>query len=286
MTVGIFFPKDNEEHRDVLSAFAIGMEAAGYTDIILAGVEDYRPVDLAVIFGVYKKAVSASFARGRIIAQQKIINKPCLVLEKGFVKRDEYYMVGFGDLNNRADFKNENMPSDRWNQLGVQIRPWKTTGEYILLCGQVPWDASCQHINLVEWLVLVSHEIRKHTLRPIRFRPHPLALNATPEIFGTVNSTRSLKEDFENAFAVVTLNSNTAVEAVIEGIPVFAFDRGSMAWPVANSKIDMISNPLKLKREQWAYNLAYAQWNLKEMEEGLAWNHLFRPTEIESRKEA
>jgi len=63
------------------------------------------------------------------------------------------------------------------------------------------------------------------------------------------------------------------VESVIEGVPVFACDKGAMSLDVSNDIIDL-ENPKLYNREQWAYNLAYTQWTREEMVEGLPWKHL------------
>jgi hypothetical protein len=74
----------------------------------------------------------------------------------------------------------------------------------------------------------------------------------------------------------VTYNSNTAVDAAIQGYPVFALDRGSMAWAVAGHDLAEIDSPSKPDRTQWAADLAYSQWKPAEMAEGLTWRHLSR----------
>jgi hypothetical protein len=84
-------------------------------------------------------------------------------------------------------------------------------------------------------------------------------------------------EDLQGAHAVVTFNSNTGVDAVIAGVPIFTIDRGSMAWEVSDHDLSEIEKPNLYDREQWAHNLAYTQWTMAEMAGGWAWSHLFRP---------
>lgn len=274
MKFGVFFPKDNEEHRTVLGAFAAGLDKLD-CDLVLTTVDNYEECDIAVVFGVYKKAVPASRARGAIIQHHKEHNRPVVILEKGFVKREFYYSVGLNGLNGRGYYNNSRVSADRWHQLGVKLRPWRDGGDHILLAGQVPWDASVQHVDYVQWLTTIAHDIRKRTNRPIVFRPHPLAAEAVPSIIGTKRSTRTLEEDLKDAYAVVTFNSNTGVDALIEGIPVFSFDRGSMVWHESNRNIAMINKPWRPDRRRWAMSIAYTQWNLKEMEQGKPHQHLF-----------
>jgi hypothetical protein len=55
-------------------------------------------------------------------------------------------------------------------------------------------------------------------------------------------------------------------------------DPGSFAWNVSSRYPSEIEN-LKLANineiTQWLRNLAYSQWTIQEMEEGIPWRHLF-----------
>jgi len=75
---------------------------------------------------------------------------------------------------------------------------------------------------------------------------------------------------------VVTFNSNSGVEALLQGVPVLAFDEGSMVWSLCNRSLSDIESPSLPDRAQWLNDLSYAQWTLAEMKEGLAWKHLYR----------
>lgn len=279
MSVRVYICSD-EVHNRALKAFYDGCPEPKE----LCWVEAYEPSDVAVVFGVYKSRVPASFHRGKVIASQKAKGLTTVVLETGYINRgdgpEHHYAVGLNGLNGRADFKNENSPTDRAQALGVELKPWKE-GENILLCGQVPWDASVDHIDFVDWLIKAKATIRYYTKREIVFRPHPKAV--LPPFGDCSYSRRPLLEDLKDAHCVVTFNSNSAVEAVIEGTPVFAFDKGSMATKVANNSFEDIEHPKRPDRVQWLSDLAFAQWTLDEMREGKAWEHI-NPLEHEQSK--
>ena len=166
------------------------------------------------------------------------------------------------------------MPSSRAEMLGTRLAPWKEDGNHIVLCGQIPWDASVDHVNILQWLLDAINLIRGRTNREIVFRPHPLA--RTPPLGGTRYSTRPLADDLEGAHCCVTYNSNSAVESAIAGIPVFAYDEGSMTYGIAIHEWRDIEHPIRPAREQWFSDIAYAQWTPDEMREGRTWRHLFR----------
>ena len=205
---------------------------------------------------------------------QRQAKRNTVVIEKGYIRRDIYYAVGLNGLNGRAFFNNEKCSAARFNQLGVQVKPWRKNGDHIVVAGQVPSDASVQHIDILQWAQDVVYQLKDLTDRQIYYRPHPLAVSRSRSVNGATFSLRTLEEDLENAWAVVTFNSNTAVDAALAGIPVFVFDVGSMAWGVANKDLKLIENPEMPSREQWLNDLAYCQWTLKEMEAGLPWSHI------------
>jgi hypothetical protein len=261
----------NPVHDRAIRAFAKGCGAE-----LVEGWE-YEPSYIAVIFGVYKSKVPVSFPRGEIFRQQRSKNLDVVVLETGYINRgdgeDHHYAAGFNGLNGRADFRNGGMPDDRWAMLGTQLRPY-SRGENVILCGQVPWDASVDMHDHVKWLKQTASQLQKITGRKVVFRPHPKA--QLPALPGCELSLKPLSEDMANAHCVVTWNSNSAVEAAIAGKPVFAFDEGSMAWGIANKSLLDIDDPKYPDRKQWAQGLAYAQWTLDEMRSGETWKHLVR----------
>lgn len=268
----------NAVHDRVLTAFAEGCGGE-----LVEGWE-YKPSEVAVIFGAYKSKVPISFPRGQIFRQQREKNLDVVVLETGYINRGDgesnHYAAGFNGLNGRADFRNKGMPSDRADKLRrahlLRALNWLDGGENVILCGQVPWDASVDGTDHLAWIDSTVERLGSFTKKPIVFRPHPKAMDAYRPLRGVKVSTVPLSEDLKNAHAVVTYNSNSGVEALIEGIPVFAADRGSMCWEVANRSLVSIDVPNKPDRAQWLNDLCFAQWTIDEMRSGEAWKHLSR----------
>ena len=107
--------------------------------------------------------------------------------------------------------------------------------------------------------------------------PHPLptAMTLTLMTMITLKTLMTLiEQDFALAATVVSHSSNSCVESVIEGIPSFVTSKKSVAWDVTSHDLSEINNPKIFDREQWLNNLAYTQWNLKEIEKGLPFKHL------------
>jgi hypothetical protein len=272
MKAAIFVPTNPPDHVIALSAMEEGLSRVGIETGIIQLRDDpvVKTHDMAVVFGVGKRAVLAGKWRGAVL---QAYGHKALVIEKGFIKRDKYFSVGWGGLNGRADFSNFRSDNNRWDLLDVQMKPWEDNpdGHYVV-CGQVPWDASVQDLNHLEWCHSVVNTLRSSGQKVI-FRPHP----KTPDksVYGIEwYSVKPLYQDLIGAKAVVTHNSNAGVDAAISGIPVIAFDKGSMVYSIAGNSLVRSDNPMKPDRTAWANDIAYAQWTVDEMASGETWNHI------------
>ena len=268
------YTSGNKEENYVLEQFHKGCPE----DSVIVDLDDYEPSDIAVVFGTYKRRVPISYRRGHVIKQQSMAGLRTVIIETGYINRGAgprcHYAVGFDGINGRADFRNENMPGDRAKPFLHKLKPWREHGDHIVLCGQVPWDASVQHIEFVKWAQETANIILGMSDRDIVYRSHPLAKTPTP--YGARTSQNYwLEDDLKNCWCVVTFNSNSGVEAVMSGVPAVAMDEGSMLKEVANT-LGEVPNPRLPDREQWLNNLTYAQWTPEEMGRGEAWAHLFR----------
>ncbi|MGB0361254.1 MAG: hypothetical protein ACPGEF_07600 [Endozoicomonas sp.] len=248
----------------------------------------YHSCDIAIIFGATSQLHPDTHLRQYITEIHKEeLGKALIVMEVGFVERSNYYSVGFNKHIGWGDYKNRNMPDDRWKLLrdkGVVMHPWRNNGEHILVCAQIPNDTSIQYSmvkNHSRWCYEVVASIRQHTGRPIIFRYHPLSLvkGKLPFVLPegcTVSSNKNIKEDFKNCWAVSTFNSTSGVDAVLAGIPVFIGCDGSMVDQIANHDVSNIEQPELPCRKQWANDIAYTQWTLDEIRDGLPLSHLIK----------
>lgn len=231
----------------------------------LARPHEYSPTDLAVVWGHRQHGIM----RG-----QKAAGARYLVMERGyFGDRFAFYSLGYDGLNGRADFCNAGAPGDRWQRYGWDLPAWKESGQIVLVMGQVLGDAALAHVNYREWQEKAVIAAKKYEL-PVYFRrhPHPRA-RADGTQLRVPLSKSTLEEDLARAAVVVTLNSNSGVDAVLAGVPAITYDVGAMAWKVTAHKIGEIARPC---RRQWVHELAYAQWLLHEIESGEAWAHIGR----------
>ena len=208
-------------------------------------------------------------------------SKPIIVLEVGGIKRGTTWKVGLNGINRNAYFGDNDNDRIRADSLGLVCKPWRSDGDYILICGQ--HDKSLQWQNMPrmsDWFLDTYDEIRKHTQRPIIFRPHPRC--RLPEIERGlrhvyrqepkhVNGTYdSFDMGFDNVHCTISYSSNPGIHSVIEGVPAFV-SPSSLAYPVAND-IDFlhdIENPLIPDRTQWLNDYAWTEYTIEEISQGL-----------------
>lgn len=165
----------------------------------------------------------------------------------------------------------------RWNRLKLSIKPWRKNGGHIVICPPGRLFGATFGFNADEWLRMTLKTLRKYTDRELRVRAKMSWNDVKPatciNVMGNPKSSvpGSFAEELEGAWALVTHSSNSAVEALLAGIPVFCTERCG-ASAMALSDLALIESPrMDDGREHWAQMLASNQWTLKEMREGLAW---------------
>lgn len=259
MKVGIFTGGETDARViEARTAFAQGVDFCGVTpEYYLAkdGKMQTPELDVAVIWGITsRRFIDRTWYRDVVRASYPHV----ICIERGFVKRDIYYSAGWGGTAGLGKYCNQHSPADRWQKLGVELKPLKDgKSQRILIFGQVPWDTSVQDCSDYDsWLDQTVSVIREeYSCENVRLRSHPQI--STP--------ARSLDEDLEWADCAIAWSSTGLVDANIAGLRTIAVSPRSMAWQDKH-----------ISRDQWAFNLAYTQWSIDEMRMGLAWEHLVK----------
>ncbi len=211
----------------------------------------------------------------RMGRQLREMGKEVLVMERGYLAdRFHYSSMAWNGLNGHARFPY--VPSDgggRFDSLGLKLQPWTKAGEYVVIFGQVPTDASLSGRDLMPWYIKMAHEVKEFYGIPVLFRQHPdLAKKGlTQRVPGTDTAAGNLQEVLKGAALAICWNSNSAVDAILAGIPTVAGDKGTMAFDMCSKNINHIKRPC---REEWAHSLAWKQWSIPEIESGLPLRYL------------
>jgi len=183
-----------------------------------------------------------------------------------------------------ADYFDGVVDQNRWTQiakdLSINVKPWRKSGSYILLCCQRNQGWSMKGLDVVKWINNTVKELRKYTDRGILVRAHPGDKHAHRYLRETklkVSNNKSIKKDFEKAWATITYNSSPGVASAIEGVPIYVTDpipETSQAYAVANTDLSTIENPTTFNRNEWLERLAMCHWKMDELSNGDAWKHI------------
>jgi hypothetical protein len=209
--------------------------------------------------------------------------KPVVVMEVGGLKRNVTWKVGINGINRDADFANQTFDNKRWPLFNIEMKPWKQTGNVIVICGQHDTSQQWQgKPHMSNWIEQQVKEIRKYSKKPILIRPHPrntfefdekkytnLRIKK-PERDWTTYDDTDFKKVLKSTWAVVNHSSNPAMEAVIGGIPVFVSE-SSLCHDVGNATLSDIEHPAMPARQNWANKLSYTEWTTQEIRDGLPW---------------
>lgn len=154
-----------------------------------------------------------------------------------------------------------NFPPGRWRALCLGLAPWRRFGRHVLVVP--PSDVFAQAVGgftAEDWLARTLQELQRHTERPLRVR------SKTAQV--------PLAQDLKECHAVVTYMSNTAVDALLAGVPVFTTG-ACAATAMGLTDLSQIETPaLPENREAWAIALAANQWTLDEIRAGVC-KHVF-----------
>jgi hypothetical protein len=272
MKFSLFTDNGALNSKPVFEAFAQGCGQQGH-EVVYNSFD----ADVAVIWSV--------LWHGRMTGNKKVWdtfrakNKPVIVLEVGAIKRNILWKVGINGINRDATFGTDRNDSVRANLLGLKLEPWKEQDGHILICTQ--HDKSEQWAtqpSIVNWVLDVIEHIRTQTNRKIIVRPHPRCkLNGIQHEFNNVVLQKPIYiegtyDDFnlnlDNTYALVNWSSNPATEAVMNGVPVYVSEH-SLSYDVGNPIFGDYNNPKKPDRQQWLNDLAYTEWSVPEISQGI-----------------
>ena len=149
------------------------------------------------------------------------------------------------------------VPDDRWRSMQTDIWPWQMDGEHIVVAE--PSETYQRFHGIEGWTERTIAALRKLTNRPIVRRDKEM------QRFG-----RKLHEDLAGAHCLVTHGSNSAVEAVIMGCPVFVHPDSAAAL-VGRTDLNDVESPVYPDRQPWLNSLVYSQFSEAELCNGTLW---------------
>ena len=169
--------------------------------------------------------------------------------------------------------KLQKAPRDRWDRLveqdpNLKFKGWKKYNKKILFVPPNPKACRAFNIDYDKWMEETKKEIQKYTSLPIETRIKGSRSER--------NHENTIYDALKGAYAVVTFNSIAALEAVLYGVPAFVAVPCA-ASPLTSNDLSKLPTPFYPDDEtikEQCYNIAYGQFTVEELKNGIAWNIL------------
>lgn len=246
-------------YRQIAKAMAAGIKRCGDEAVMV-------PINTA---GVVKAdcAVMYGWKRHRLLQRYPRF----VYADLAYWSRSTHYRLSVGGWSPHR-YVCAGLPEDRLQALRVQVQPWRETGDELLLVGASAKSMVEHGFRYMQW----ENAMARHLLklgRKVVYRPKPSDPQRMPmSLEGVGYDERPIKDALDAALCVVTHHSNTAIDALVHGVPVYCELGAGTAFSVTR---DQIPVPPQLPgREQFLADVAWLQWSTEEMESGAAWAHL------------
>ena len=256
--------------------------------------------DLAIQFGAAKPR-----ANDHHVCRQSVRDnaRHIMHIETPFLGRTisagnkyKYYRVGVDGYLNGQDAFLSDFDLDRSNQVLedldlVQWQGWNNTQrESILVLLQLPGDTSLRNMDMGQWCMDVIERIRAITNRKIVVRLHPamsqkgqqeflqnissVILKNWKDVYWSSGHDQTLEKALKNSSVCISHSSGSAIDAILQGVPVITTDQGSLAYPISSHFVEDLVDPKCADSQEvhdWLCTLAQNQWTEMEMRQGLVW---------------
>lgn len=242
-------------------------------------------VDFFVLAGIPNHSSSKEYIES--YKNAKLSQKPILIIESPVIRLlpdlKKWTRLCFNSIFMDEGIHLFDNKINRWQKLSKEynlpLKKWHS-GNNILINLQIPTDAALNRINLskltyIEYMISVIKEIKAKTDRKIVLRPHPLDRSSAAIIskdFKNLEiSSNLLVEDLINAKVMITYNSTSCIESIINGTPVISLDSSCIGWEVSGHSIDSIEDDLFFDRSLWLNKISYMQWHSTELTDPNVW---------------
>ncbi len=233
-------------------AFVDGLRRAGYE---LVDHISPRPNDLLVTWNRYGGEADIWEREGGTV----------IVAENGYLGHDangvQYYALAVGGHNGSGKWAVGG--SERWDALGVELKPWRTEGEHIVIRAQ-RGIGSTSMASPPQWHVTASRDLRRLTDRRQVIQEHPGKPACDPRVAAQIS------ESLIGAHAMCIWSSAAGVRALVEGVPVFY---AAPHWICEGAAVRGVGNVERPKmndadRLEALRRMAWAQWTIAEIATG------------------
>lgn len=240
-------------------AFVAGLKRAGYA---LADAPPPKPSagDLLLIWNRYGEGEALADRFEKHGAQ-------VIVAENGYLGLDadgiQYYALSLGQHNGAGRWPIGD--GSRWEKLGIELKPWRTQGQHIVVRGQRGIGSRLM-ASPPDWHKGIPAKLRPYTGRAVKVLEHPGKPACHPDV------VKWLCDNYRGAHACVIWSSGAGIRALIEGVPViyqaphWICEAAAAHDLSAIEKLDgWMNDALRLRALR---EMAWAQWTIAEIASG------------------
>ena len=221
---------------------------------------------------------SGRMAKNRAVYQHyRGLDRPVIVIDIGSLRRGTTWKVAINNITAEGYYGHtQDLDWDRPVRLGVNLGTVHRPGSHVVIAAQNSASLQVQDLPSMEaWIAQQVAQIRAHTDREIRVRPHPrcrLAVSQLPQGIA-VESPRRVPDTYDSfdlqfdCHAIVNYNSGPGIQAAIQGVrPVV--HSSSLAHPVSVGIHD-IEQSYNINREQWLVEVCHTEYTVEEIRQGM-----------------
>lgn len=291
MKVGIFYnsisnPAKFSNKVMLMDNFAHGVRSQG--DEVVE-FRDNRLPDQKLDAGFVLGYTLEDNFRKKIIDQLRLQKTPSVFVDSNILhygrKEHEWHRYSLGSVYpDSGTYFFDELDKNKWASFsawhGVELKPWRTHGNHILILCQRPKGFN-MFTDQEVWLDKTISKIRKTSSRPIMIRMHPgdgtrfKQIEKIQKKYGTsvtISEHENIRDALVNCWCTVGINSTPNVVAAIEGVPGYVEDFAhSWAADIAFNDLDLIENPPMLDRSNWIHKIANIHWSNTEVRSGRLW---------------
>lgn len=198
---------------------------------------------------------------GDIFHHNRANNVDFYEVDRGYINPnhyDGYYRISKNAL--QAKYKELDLPGDRLEKLKFERKQWFNPKGHILIIPPSEYIETFYNLAPGWWESEVIKSLEGVT-RPFKVRDK--------------SESRPLDYDLQDAYCVITFNSNVAVDASIKGVPVITGAYSIAGKWCKNSMADVIESkieaPTQERIDKFLRFVSYNQFTLDEIKSGLAW---------------
>lgn len=194
----------------------------------------------------------------RVIPQAIRQGRPFLHIDNGYIRPAKGTLTGYYRITYNG-MSPVFLPGAPKARLRLHMESWRAQGRHVIIALPGENFGRALGLNMMHWIMQSQISARPHTRRQIVIRPR--------------KTHKPLASDLQGCWALVTHSSNVAVDAVMNGIPVFVAPT-SPAAPVGNFDLAKLEHPDLPDRRPWFNSLIAQQYTIDEMRSGLAREYL------------